>query len=171
ANAGDSRAVLSVDGEAKPLSFDHKPVNQDESARIVKAGGFVEFGRVNGNLALSRAIGDFEFKQNKMLSPEEQIVTSNPEITEHQITEKDEFVVLACDGIWDCLTSQKVVDYIRRGIAARLPLEKICERIMERCLAKESDLGGVGCDNMTITIVAILNGRTKEEWYDWIAPK
>jgi hypothetical protein len=42
---------------------------------------------------------------------------------------------------------------------------------MERCLAKESDMGGVGCDNMTITIVAILNGRTKEEWYNWIVPK
>ncbi|KAI9597308.1 phosphatase 2C-like domain-containing protein [Syncephalis fuscata] len=172
ANAGDSRAVLSIDGEAKPLSFDHKPGNPDESARITNAGGFVEFGRgYLGNLALSRAIGDFEFKQNKLLSDEEQIVTSNPEITEHQITDKDEFIVLACDGIWDCLTSQKVIDYVRRGIAARMPLDKICERIMERCLAKESDLGGVGCDNMTITIVAILNGRTKEAWYDWIAPK
>ena len=48
ANAGDSRAVMSVGGEAKPLSFDHKPTNQGETSRIVAAGGFVEFGRVNG---------------------------------------------------------------------------------------------------------------------------
>ena len=48
ANAGDSRSVLCVGGEAKPMSYDHKPVNQGENARIVAAGGFVEFGRVNG---------------------------------------------------------------------------------------------------------------------------
>lgn len=48
ANSGDSRSVMSVGGEAKPLSFDHKPTNPGENARIVAAGGFVEFGRVNG---------------------------------------------------------------------------------------------------------------------------
>lgn len=48
ANAGDSRSVLSVGGEAKPMSFDHKPTNAGENARIVAGGGFVEFGRVNG---------------------------------------------------------------------------------------------------------------------------
>jgi protein phosphatase 2C family protein 2/3 len=51
-----------------------------------------------GNLALSRAIGDFEYKKNYSLSPEEQIVTSDPEITEHELTDEDEFLVLACDG-------------------------------------------------------------------------
>lgn len=48
ANAGDSRSVMSVGGEAKPLSYDHKPTNAAETSRIVAAGGFVEFGRVNG---------------------------------------------------------------------------------------------------------------------------
>lgn len=52
----------------------------------------------SGNLALSRAIGDFEFKKNVSLSPEEQIITANPDVLEHTITEEDEFVVLACDG-------------------------------------------------------------------------
>ena len=55
ANAGDSRSVLSVGGEAKPMSYDHKPVNKGENSRIVAAGGFVEFGRVNGKLARVRA--------------------------------------------------------------------------------------------------------------------
>lgn len=55
-NAGDSRSVLGIKGRAKPLSFDHKPQNEGEKARICAAGGFVDFGRVNGNLALSRAI-------------------------------------------------------------------------------------------------------------------
>jgi serine/threonine protein phosphatase PrpC len=52
-----------------------------------------------GNLALSRAFGDFEYKKNKALPAEDQIITCNPEIVEHQITEEDEFLVIACDGL------------------------------------------------------------------------
>lgn len=72
---GDSRAVACVSGAAHPLSFDHKPANENEARRIVAAGGWIEFNRVNGNLALSRALGDFAFKKNDQKSPEEQIVT------------------------------------------------------------------------------------------------
>lgn len=89
---------MSVNGLAKPLSYDHKPTNKGENARIVAAGGFVEFGRVNGNLALSRALGDFEFKQNPNVDAEHQIVTADPDIIVHEHTPEDEFVVLACDG-------------------------------------------------------------------------
>lgn len=64
-------------GNAVPLSFDHKPANEEESRRICAAGGWVDFNRVNGNLALSRALGDFVFKKNLNKSPEEQIVTGN----------------------------------------------------------------------------------------------
>lgn len=69
-----------------------------EKARICAAGGFVDFGRVNGNLALSRAIGDFEFKKSAELSPEQQIVTAYPDVIAHPITNDDEFLVIACDG-------------------------------------------------------------------------
>lgn len=69
-----------------------------EKARITAAGGFVDFGRVNGNLALSRAIGDFEFKKSADLPPEQQIVTAFPDVTVHEITDDDEFLVIACDG-------------------------------------------------------------------------
>lgn len=69
-----------------------------EKARINAAGGFVDFGRVNGNLALSRAIGDFEFKKSVELSPEQQIVTAFPDVITHPITDDDEFLVIACDG-------------------------------------------------------------------------
>ncbi|KUL90585.1 hypothetical protein ZTR_00375 [Talaromyces verruculosus] len=127
ANAGDSRTVLGVKGRAKPLSFDHKPQNEGEKARISAAGGFVDFGRVNGNLALSRAIGDFEFKKSAELSPEQQIVTAYPDVTTHEITEDDEFLVIACDGIWDCQSSQAVVEFVRRGIAAKQELHRISE--------------------------------------------
>ncbi|KAF2430684.1 PP2C-domain-containing protein [Tothia fuscella] len=170
-NAGDSRAVLGIKGRAKPLSFDHKPQNDAEKARICAAGGFVDFGRVNGNLALSRAIGDFEFKKSAELPPEQQIVTAFPDVTEHDISDDDEFLVVACDGIWDCQSSQAVVEFVRRGIAAGQELSAICENLMDNCLASNSDTGGVGCDNMTVVIVALLKGKSKEEWYKEVADR
>ncbi|KLO11478.1 PP2C-domain-containing protein [Schizopora paradoxa] len=169
ANAGDSRSVLSVKGEAKPLSFDHKPMNETEMQRIRKAGGYIEYGRVNGNLSLSRAIGDFQFKTNHQLTPEQQIITADPDITEHLMTEEDEFLIIACDGIWDCLTSQQAVSVVRSQIAQGKELSEVCEFICDHCLAPDTTSGaGVGCDNMTVMVVALLNGRTKQEWYDWI---
>lgn len=71
-----------------------------EKARITAAGGFVDFGRVNGNLALSRAIGDFEFKKSAELAPEQQIVTAYPDVVMHELSDDDEFLVVACDGKW-----------------------------------------------------------------------
>ena len=62
ANAGDSRTVLCKGGRAVNMSEDHKPENSGELSRIQRSGGFVEEGRVNGMLALSRALGDFEYK-------------------------------------------------------------------------------------------------------------
>ncbi|EXL85038.1 protein phosphatase [Fusarium oxysporum f. sp. conglutinans race 2 54008] len=141
----------------------------DEKNRITAAGGFVDFGRVNGNLALSRAIGDFEFKKSAELSPENQIVTAYPDVEQHDLTDEDEFLVIACDGIWDCQSSQAVVEFVRRGIAAKQELDKICENMMDNCLASNSETGGVGCDNMTMVIIGFLNGKTKEEWYEEIA--
>ncbi|KAK3170938.1 hypothetical protein OEA41_003022 [Lepraria neglecta] len=171
ANAGDSRSVLGVKGRAKPLSYDHKPQNEGEKARICAAGGFVDFGRVNGNLALSRAIGDFEFKKSAELSPEQQIVTAFPDVIAHTITDDDEFLVIACDGIWDCQSSQAVVEFVRRGIAAQQELSKISENMMDNCLASNSETGGVGCDNMTMIVIALLRGKSKDQWYQEIADR
>ncbi|PPR01739.1 hypothetical protein CVT24_001559 [Panaeolus cyanescens] len=169
ANAGDSRSVIAIKGEVKPLSFDHKPTSDTERARISGAGGYIEFGRVNGNLALSRALGDFEFKKNYALSPEAQIITANPDVTCHEITEEDEFMVIACDGIWDCLSSQQVVDFVRYQVAEGKELSEIGEMMCDHCLAPDTTSGaGIGCDNMTVLIVAITHGRTKEEWYEWV---
>ncbi|KAI8846444.1 phosphatase 2C-like domain-containing protein [Chytridium lagenaria] len=164
-NAGDSRAVLSRNGTAVALSHDHKPINPLEQERIKNAGGYVEFGRVNGNLALSRAIGDFEFKASKELSAELQIVTADPDIEEQELQEgQDEFIVVACDGIWDCKSNQEVVDFIRRHVSRGETLERVAELMMDDCVAKDSELGGVGCDNMTVVIVALLFGKSLEEW-------
>lgn len=172
-NAGDSRVIMSIDGLAKLLSYDHKPSNEGERARIYAAGGFVDASRVMGNLALSRAIGDLEFKKSVTLPPEDQIVTADPDIIEHEIyLPKDEFVVLACDGIWDCLSSQQVVELVRRGVFERKPLQEICNTIMDVCLAPSSLGSGIGCDNMSICIVALLQpGQNLDQWYDHMIAK
>ena len=69
-------------------------------------------------------------------------------------------------GIWDCLNSQHVVDFVRREVAQKKLLGQVCENIMEHCFAPDTQ--DIGQDNMTILIVAILNGRTEEEWYAMI---
>ncbi len=130
-------------------------------------------------------MGDFEFKKNYALSPEAQIITANPDVTLHEIVEEDEFIVLACDGkitfslvlllflcfpgIWDCLSSQQVVDFVRYQASEGKELTEICEMMCDHCLAPDTTSGvGIGCDNMTVLIVAITHGRSKEEWYEWI---
>ena len=117
ANAGDSRAVLCRAGEAVPLSYDHKPSQERERSRVHKAGGFIrEAGghhRINGNLNLSRSLGDLKYKQNEAMPPEEQMITAQPDIIQHMITAEDEFMVVACDGVWDVMTSQAVIDFVR----------------------------------------------------------
>jgi len=80
ANAGDSRTVLCRSGRAKEMSEDHKPENPGELSRIQRSGGFVEDGRVNGMLALSRALGDFEYKGNTQLPCRDQAVSPFPDV-------------------------------------------------------------------------------------------
>ncbi|KKA02854.1 Protein phosphatase 2C-like protein 3 [Hanseniaspora uvarum DSM 2768] len=177
ANSGDSRTVLGISGVAKNLSFDHKPVNSGEKTRIVQSGGFVESGRVNGNLALSRAIGDFEFK-NSNLPPEEQTVTVVPDIICHDIDlEFDDFVILACDGIWDCLSSQECVNLIYYAIQQfpadkEFSLAEISSIIVDVCCSPDAGGHGIGCDNMTMMVVALLkDNETLAEWKKRIIAK
>lgn len=79
ANAGDTRCVIASKGKAKDLSHDHKPDLPAEKRRVERAGGFVEEGRVQGIIAISRAIGDWEYK-NTSLKPEENMVSAYPEV-------------------------------------------------------------------------------------------
>ncbi|XP_063719102.1 probable protein phosphatase 2C T23F11.1 isoform X2 [Symsagittifera roscoffensis] len=152
-NVGDSRAIASIKGLPLSLSYDHKPNNIGEQTRIVKAGGFVELNRVNGNLALSRALGDFSFKRNLKKQQDEQIVSALPDVTVHDINTDLEFVVVACDGIWDVLSNVEVVEFCRQRIANQMEPTKVCEELISRCLATECNQGGLGCDNMTVILI------------------
>jgi serine/threonine protein phosphatase PrpC len=116
ANAGDSRSVLCRAGQAIQLSEDHKPENAEEEQRIRKAGGTISMGRVNGGLNLTRSFGDFDYKQNTNLPWHEQMITAKPDIKEvERDVEKDEFIIVGCDGIWEKYVdnSQGLIDVIK----------------------------------------------------------
>ncbi|XP_065073588.1 probable protein phosphatase 2C T23F11.1 [Ochlerotatus camptorhynchus] len=163
ANAGDSRAIACINGKLDVLSFDHKPNNASELERIKRAGGYVEYNRVNGYLALSRALGDFSLKRNGDKLPEEQVVTAYPDVEERAVSEGFEFMVIACDGIWDVLPSQSVMEFVLTEIAQGIYPQNICENLMTRCLAPDCQMGGIGGDNMTVIIVCFLHGRPYED--------
>mmetsp|Transcript_16974 Transcript_16974/g.35639 ORF Transcript_16974/g.35639 Transcript_16974/m.35639 type:complete len:681 (+) Transcript_16974:650-2692(+) len=190
ANAGDSRAVYYRSGHrVVPLSYDHKPDDEEEERRVREAGGYVSGGRVEGDLAVSRGLGDFRFKdldavlsgargENRdrvgsllysmddtgsgeesrindgdsarpMLKPGEQKVSPVPDIiVQNRNEEEDEFIIIACDGIWDVQTNQEcvntVADIFKEG---EKNLGTLCEEILDLCLIKGSK------DNMTAAVI------------------
>jgi protein phosphatase 2C family protein 2/3 len=62
---------------------------------------------VDGNLALSRAFGDYQYKDQRNKNPDQQAVTAHPEIISYSRSRNDEFLMVACDGIWDCLSNEE----------------------------------------------------------------
>lgn len=176
ANAGDSRAVLSRRGQAVPLSEDHKPNLPTESERIRKAGGsitrqqagpIVQF-RVNGNLNLSRSIGDLQYKKNPELEPCEQMICATPEVNTFKREEGDEFMIVACDGIWDVLGSQDAVDFVHERLPTWLrtgrPLSGIMEEMLDHCISPDLALtNGIGGDNMTALLVLFTTAAAEQQ--------
>lgn len=165
ANVGDSRAVLSRNGTAIDLSRDHKPCDPKERERIEGVGGSVVWHghvdpdgvpipgaglyRVNGNLAMSRAIGDRSERPAVSAAPEISVVPAGG-------ADHDDFLVIATDGLWDVMDSNDVCAYVH----ALLELERDGEDIerddvalmlVEEALRRGSD------DNITIVVVW-LNG-------------
>lgn len=154
ANAGDSRCVLCRSGANHNLSRDHKPDDEPEYARIVAAGGIVADGRVGGTLNLSRAFGDFEFKQNTAKPQTEQMVVALPEIQVADVDDdSDEFLVLGCDGLFERLTWKTLVQHIRDGLGQGLAVDAVAERVLDHCCAPV--FGALGTDNMTIQIILL----------------
>ena len=86
----------------------------EERKRVVAAGHYVEDGRVDGVIAISKAIGDWEYKSPK-LAPEKMAVSAFPDVTKTAITKDTDFLICACDGIWDCMTSQQACDFVKKG--------------------------------------------------------
>ncbi|KAK1795944.1 hypothetical protein P4O66_009048 [Electrophorus voltai] len=147
-NCGDSRALLSRGGRVHFFTQDHKPSNPLEKERIQNAGGAVMIQRVNGSLAVSRALGDFDYKCVHGKGPTEQLVSPEPEVYEiERVDAEDEFVVLACDGIWDVMTNEELCDFVRSRLEVTEDLERVCNDIVDTCLYKGSR------DNMSVILV------------------
>lgn len=140
ANCGDSRAVLSRGGKVAAATLDHKPVSPSEKERIVNAGGSVMIQRVNGSLAVSRALGDFEYKNVQGKGECEQLVSPEPDVFSETRCDEDEFLVLACDGIWDVMSNEQLCDFIRSRLQITDDLIAICNSVLDTCLSKVSFL-------------------------------
>ena len=145
-----------TDGKVIELSSDHKPDKEIERNRIQKAGGSVINGRVEGNLNLSRALGDLQYKSDKSLKPEEQMISAYPDVTVRDITPDLEFIVMGCDGVYETKTSQEIGDIVYKDIKAT-PTGKLIDvaaRLLDTIISPDyMKTGGAGCDNMTCIII------------------
>lgn len=158
-NCGDSRSVLVSGGKVSFASMDHKPTNEKEQRRILDAGGFLQIGRVCGNLAVSRALGDFSFKDTPHLPEDAQKVSAEADITKIPRSAEDEFMILACDGIWDVSSSEHACEFVTDQLKAGLSPKDICERLLDFCLHKQSK------DNMTAILVLFESAPKPEPGY------
>ncbi|CAE8654804.1 unnamed protein product, partial [Polarella glacialis] len=159
--AFDERLVqVLVSGvSAVNMSKDHVPSLPEERRRVLKAGGFInKEGRINGNLNLSRALGDLFYKKNKKLGPEGQLISGVPELRHRNLVASDRYLVIGCDGIWERYTSQMVVDFLLKRLD---PLKGGCKTFssasadfLDTNLSKNPNrTQGLGCDNMSLMIV------------------
>jgi serine/threonine protein phosphatase PrpC len=151
ANAGDCRSIVMKDGAVEPMSYDHKPYNPIETARIEKAGGCVSMKRVNGDLAVSRAFGDYGYKQRSEMKPEEQQVCAEPDFK--FVSRGDgniEFLLICCDGIWDVMSNEEAGEFVKSEIQAGwkgMQVSDITSKLIDTCLKKGSK------DNMSASLV------------------
>lgn len=173
ANAGDSRSVFSKHGnKAVPLSYDHKPDDEEEERRIRAAGGYVAGGRVEGDLAVSRGLGDFRFKNMQtvragtdgakndegMVDPDDQKVSPVPDvIIQNRSADKDEFIIVACDGIWDVQTNYEAVKSVAEMFdEGETNMGLITEEMCDTGLRMGSK------DNMTSIVVKFEGQKVKQ---------
>lgn len=144
ANCGDSRAVLARAGRPVVLTTAHRPVD-GERERVEKCGGFVMHGRVNGLLNVSRAFGDHCMKS---------LVVCTPAIVEVDLLDVDDFLIMACDGLWDFVADAEVVRIARLAFDAGLGAHQVAQRLVEEAIRRKST------DNVS---VAVLNLNVDDE--------
>ena len=161
ANAGDSRCVLSRRGRALELSSDHKPGSAREQARISASGGFVDGeGYLNGVVGVSRALGDWAMlsaspsrDKRLKLHPDEPCypgpLSGECEVRVHELSCEDEFFILACDGLWDVLSSQAAVELARQSLRGHNDVQRLAEELVKEAIARHSG------DNVTVLVVAL----------------
>lgn len=154
-NLGDSRAVLAHAGKPTFATCDHKPSGAIESKRIRAAGGSIIMDRVDGGLAVSRAFGDFDYKMRSDLPSVAQKVSPEPDtFAVSLLHDGDEFLLLACDGVWDVINTTAAVKYVHTVLNKHghttAGARAAAEALVQRCLSLGSR------DNISVVIVCIL---------------
>jgi len=111
-----------------------------EAKRITDLGGFVVLNRVNGVLAVSRALGDFNMKE---------FVIAEPFVTINEIPEESEhtFLILACDGLWDVTSDQEAIDLLMKE--PNLTAQQMSEKLLKYALDNSST------DNISIMVIKL----------------
>jgi protein phosphatase 2C family protein 2/3 len=116
----------------------------------------VEDQRVDGNLALSRAIGDFQYKDKEKIHAKDQAVSCYPDVSVTKRKKGDKYIVMACDGIWDCVTNEECCEKVNKKHSEIHPkpaeTSKIVESLFDEILAEETEVG-IGTDNMTCILI------------------
>lgn len=174
-NAGDSRAVIGrkniVDGKVVYKSFDmtvdQNPDSPGEQERIEKMGGFVSPPPEEGlsarvwldcnysqiGLAMSRSIGDHAVKPVGVIA--------TPVVTKYELTDKDDFMVIATDGVWEFLSSQQVIDLVSKDFQNGKGSSEACQNLIEAAAAMWHRHEGDYRDDITALII-----KVKELWND-----
>lgn len=145
-NTGDTRSVLCRDNFAIPLSKDHKPMWPEEKSRIEKLGGKITFDGEDHrilDLSVSRAFGDFDA---------EPYLTNMPDIFKYKLEKNDKFIVFACDGLWDVLDNQSVVNFILLECYDETYTKRINKHINVARRLGEYALQRGSTDNLTIIV-------------------
>ncbi len=163
ANVGDSLSVMYKNKKAYNLNREHQIIIESEKERVLKSGATIVGYRINGMLNLTRAIGDLRFKSNQQLKRHEQSVISLPEITKIEDTEGIDFIIMGCDGVWDCVKRQMVCDFVEKEIKANpeKKLSDILKIIFDRCVSPVSGVK-LGTDNMSCLIIQFLHDENNE---------
>jgi serine/threonine protein phosphatase PrpC len=119
-------------------------------------------GRVDGNLNLSRALGDLKYKTNTDLKPEEHPVTANPEIKEFDLDGTEDFIVMGCDGIWETKSNEEMVEYVYDKLKQNKSLSDVVSELLNDIISPDyTQTAGVGCDNMTCIILKFKDSKLK----------
>eukprot|EP00434_Breviolum_minutum_P017253 symbB.v1.2.015230.t1/scaffold1132.1/size136097/1 len=143
ASCGDSRAILWRRAtQSLEVTNDHRPSNPEEQQRIEAAGGSVSEERIDGTLACSRALGAFRFKE---ATGAQQKVSFVPEVY-HWNACRGDWLILACDGIWDTISNQQAVDRICKSSG---DIGEVLESVLHFCIEKEAD------DNLTLLAIEL----------------
>jgi serine/threonine protein phosphatase PrpC len=146
-NTGDCRCVINRNNIAMALTKDHKPNWPEENMRIKKLGGTVVFDgfdwRIN-DLSVSRAFGDITA---------EPFVSFMPDIFRYKLSQNDKFIILACDGLWDVMENQDVVNFILENCYDIETGSRINKHVnIAKKLAETAIMKGT-TDNVSIVIV------------------